>query len=136
MKDPKEKPTNNLLCPSYIAKSGAQLYGIINSSGSIDYLKTTIEINETFVTQANKGRAAEKRFRFAGNCAKSGCKQWSGSECGLIDNIIDVIGNEASQELQHCAIRQKCRWYSQKRGLACAQCNEFIRDIESSLIYE
>lgn len=132
----KPEDTENLLCPSYVAKPGAKLYGIINADGFIDYLKEPMEIDETFVKEANKGREPEKRFRFAGNCAKSGCKQWDGTskECGLVDQIIDIIGNEESFQLQDCAIRSKCRWFSQRKGLACSQCNEVIRNIEMKIM--
>jgi hypothetical protein len=129
------KNKENLVCPSYVCKPGAKLYGIINSKGIIDYLKEPIIIDDTFMVEAHKGREPEKRFRFAGNCVKSGCKQWdtSGHECGLINDVIDIIGNDTT-ELQHCSIRKKCRWYSQRGGHACAQCNEVIRNMEASLV--
>lgn len=139
MKNPKNlelEAPENLLCPSYVAKPGAALYGIVNSRGFIDYLQATIEIDETFVAEAQKGRAPENRFRFAGNCAKTGCKQWNTGQkaCGLIDDVIEVIQNPELAELQHCAIRDKCRWFRQRSGLACAQCNEIIRNIETAMV--
>ena len=131
-----EKDSENLLCPSYVCKPGAQLYGIVNSNGFIDYLKATLEVEETFVVEANKGRDPGKRFRFAGNCAKSGCKQWDGQgkQCGLIDTIIDIVDNPEPEDLQHCPIRSQCRWYKQRKGMACAQCNEVIRNIEMKMV--
>jgi len=125
----------NLSCPSYVAKPGAKLYGIVNSEGQIDFLKDAIEVDETFIQKAMEGRAPEKRFRFAGNCAKSGCKQWSAehAECGLINTVIDVVGKEEQSTLPDCAIRSTCRWYHQQKGLACSQCNEVIRNIETAL---
>lgn len=139
MKTPDKQPTKateNLLCPSYVCKPGAQLYGVVNSNGFIDYLKATLEVEEAFVEEANKGRDPGKRFRFAGNCAKSGCKQWNSSEkeCGLIDTVIEVVGNEQPEELQYCPIRSNCRWFRQRKGMACAQCNEVIRNIEMKMI--
>ena len=127
----------NLLCPNYYGKPGAELFGVVNSSGFIDYLKSTIEVNETFMEEANKGRHPEKRFRFAGNCAKSGCNHWSGKKhaCGLIDQVIDVIGNEEQSELPECPIRKKCRWFQQRGDLACAQCNELIRNLETKALH-
>lgn len=121
-----------LLCPSYVCKPGAQLYGIVNKNGFIDYLKATMEINETFVQEASKGREPEKRFRFAGNCAKSGCKQWDqeGKQCGLIDQVIELFDHSIPDQLQDCPIRSRCRWFRQRKGLACAQCSEVIRNME------
>ncbi|GAB2563229.1 hypothetical protein [Spirosoma areae] len=127
---------SNELCPSYMCKSGAKLYGIINSNGNTDYLKSPITINESFVNEAKKGRDPEKRFRFAGSCIKSGCTQWSeiNNECGLIDKMILTLNNSPSGSLKDCSIRLKCRWYSQKGEIACAQCNELVRSIETEII--
>ena len=129
------KPTY-LLCPSYTCKPGAQLFGIVNSSGFIDYLQSTIEVNETFVEEANKGRTPEKRFRFAGNCAKNGCKQWdkADSQCGLIDTVIEVFEKPPQQKLQSCPIREKCRWFAQRKETACHNCNEVIRNLETKML--
>jgi hypothetical protein len=125
-----------LLCPSYICKPGAALFGIVNANGFIDYLQSTIEIDETFVEAAQEGRTPEQRFRFAGKCAKNGCKQWNNAqhECGLIDTVIEALGNEPDETLQDCPIRPKCRWFAQKSELACANCNEIIRNLESKLL--
>lgn len=131
MKNSKDR--ENLLCPSYIAKPGAQLYGIVNKSGFIDYLDATIEITDTFMTEVRKGRPPEVRFRFADACAKNGCSQWENNkqECGLIDTIIDVIKKPEQLPLQPCPIRVDCRWFRQRAGKACAQCNEVIRNLET-----
>lgn len=130
------KSEDNKLCPSYAPKPGAELYGIVNSSGFINYLNSTLEVNEAFIEDASKGRDLDKRFRFAGNCAKTGCKQWDGANslCGLIDTLINILNNPEPKELQYCPIRERCRWYSQKKGLACGQCNEVIRNIEMKMI--
>jgi hypothetical protein len=136
MENNKDNDSDNSYCPSYAVKPGAKLYGIVNENGFINYLKSPIEINQDFIEEAYKGREPEKRFRFAGNCSKSGCNQWNGTskECGLVDQLIDIIGNEESIQLQDCPIRSKCRWFSQRKGHACAQCNEVIRDIEMKII--
>lgn len=125
----------NYTCPSYAAKPGVTLFGIINKAGTTDYLQKSIEVDDSFINKASEGRTPEKRFRFAGKCAKSGCKQWSSenSECGLIETIISVYDKPEQKELGHCDIRPTCRWYKQRKGLACAQCNEVIRNIEATL---
>jgi len=131
-----KKEDNSLLCPSYVAKPGAQLFGIVNGNGFIDYLKTTIEIDEAFVEEAHKGRPPEQRFRFAGKCAKNGCKQWDGKQgaCGLIDNIITMNERVETEVLQTCAIRERCRWFAQRGATACANCNDVIRNLERELL--
>ncbi|NMM49826.1 hypothetical protein [Marinigracilibium pacificum] len=119
-----------------MAKPGAKLFGIVNTNGFIDYLKATIEIDETFVEEAAKGRPPEQRFRFAGNCAKNGCKQWNGKKgaCGLIDNIIEFNDNRDVKDLNPCAIRERCRWFAQRGARACSNCNDVIRNLETELL--
>ncbi|HEA29018.1 MAG TPA: hypothetical protein ENH91_03330 [Leeuwenhoekiella sp.] len=131
-----ENSKSSKLCPSYAAKPGSQLFGIVNRNGFIDYLENTLEVNEPFMEEASKGRNPEERFRFAGNCAKSGCSQWNDGkeQCGLIDKIIKIVDNTEKTELQPCPIRSQCRWYDQRQGLACAQCNEIIRNIEMKIV--
>lgn len=126
----------NLKCPSYICKPGAELYGVVNSEGKVDFLKETFEVDLPFVKEALKGKDPESRFRFSGNCAKSGCKQWNSTakKCGLITTVIDRFAKPDIKELQSCPIRSKCRWYAQEKSLACAQCNEVFRNLEGSIV--
>jgi hypothetical protein len=123
----------SLSCPSYIAKSGAELFGIINSEGQVHYLSESIVIDDDFVDEANKGRKPEERFRFAGKCIEKGCKQWETNTnmCGLTQKIIRTINNiDTLKELPNCAIRDKCRWFAQENELACANCSEVFRNQE------
>ncbi len=127
---------NNRLCPSYAPTPGAKLYGIVNKNGFINYLKDTMTVSKSFLEEASKGKDLDKKFRFAGNCAKSGCEQWDNksTQCGLINTIINIVNNPALEELTYCPIREKCRWYAQRQGLACAQCSEIIRNIETRIL--
>lgn len=125
-----------LKCPSYVCKPGAELYGMVNSRGKVNFLKQGFEVDLSFVKEATKYKDPESRFRFAGNCAKSGCKQWKPDtkECGLIDKVIALVAKPESKDLQPCPIRTKCRWYSQKKNLACSQCDEVFRNLEGSIV--
>lgn len=129
-------PAQNLLCPSYVAKPGATLFGIVNAEGKIDYLPEAVEIDKTFVDEAKKGRTPEARFRFAGNCAKSGCHQWDkeGHNCSLVGRIVNALDRPVQAALQDCAIRDRCRWFAQEGASACANCNEVMRNIETRLL--
>jgi hypothetical protein len=133
MNTQESKSSEHLLCPSYVAKPGASLFGIVQADGKVDYLPEPIQIDKTFVEEAKKGRPAEERFRFAGNCAKGGCHQWDGHECGLVGKIVKAL-DRVEDGLQACAIRSKCRWFAQEGAKACANCNEIIRNIEAKLV--
>lgn len=128
---PNSEP-DSLLCPSYVSKPGAKLFGIQNSNGKIDYLQHPITIDETFVDTAKMGRAAEERFRFAGKCVEKGCHQWNTTshECGLVGAIIQRMNEPLSNAPLHCPIRSRCRWFAQKGMQAYANCNDVIRNLE------
>ncbi len=124
--------SDRLLCPSYVAKPGALLYGVVNAQGQTEFLEEPIRINETFVTEASKGRAPEERFRFAGTCISKGCKQWNSTEaaCGLVGKIVEKMNRKAEAVLPECGIRPACRWFAQQGSLACASCPEIMRNVK------
>lgn len=126
MKTPIEK--SSLSCPSYIAKPNAELFGIRSENGEVLYLKKTIPIDEIFIEATQKGRQAEERFRFSGKCIEKGCKQWESNQCGLVSKVIEAFQKSMNEHIQHCAIRQTCRWYEQEKDLACANCTEVFRN--------
>ncbi|WP_338870752.1 hypothetical protein WBJ53_23585 [Spirosoma sp. SC4-14] len=121
----------SLLCPSSIAKPGATLFGIQDSTGHIEYLEEPIVVDKTFVETARQGRAPEERFRFASNCAKSGCGHWDSGNagCSLVGKLVEAMNRNVAQTLPVCAIRSNCRWFHQEGASACANCNEVVRNI-------
>ncbi|WP_439581754.1 hypothetical protein [Dyadobacter bucti] len=134
-----EKKQESLQCPSYIAKPGADLFGILGKDGKVEYLEEPIRIDKTFVEAAKvheekTGRSAEERFRFSGKCIEGVCSQWSheNSHCSLVGRVIEAMNKkvEAENSLMPCSIRHSCRWYAQQGALACANCNEIVRVVE------
>ena len=126
----------SLLCPSSIAKPGAELFGVQDAAGHIEYLDEPIVIDKTFVDVARQGRAPEERFRFASNCAKNGCGHWAGegTVCGLVGKIVDAMNRKAEAELVACPIRDRCRWYHQQGATACASCDEVVRNLRMAAV--
>lgn len=122
---------SSLLCPSSIAKPGAALFGVQTAAGQIEYLEQPIVVDQTFVDKARQGRAPEERFRFASNCAKSGCGHWDSGQsgCSLVGKVVDAMNRKAAETLIACAIRTNCRWYQQEGALACASCDEVVRNV-------
>ena len=126
--------SDRLLCPSYVAKPGALLYGVVSTEGQVEYLEEPIRVDQTFVTEASKGRAPEERFRFAGACIGKGCGQWdtTGASCGLVGKIVENMNRKAEAALPECGIRPTCRWFAQQGSVACASCPEIIRNVKMS----
>jgi hypothetical protein len=114
---------NNYLCPSAPLYAGSKLLGIVNTAGEVDIIAQPIEVDEVFTEAANKGKAAEQKFRFVNKCLKSGCAQWTGHSCGIIERVLDNIETSLlKEEIPECGIRHSCRWFEQESYSACKVC--------------
>lgn len=114
---------DKIMCPSSKAQKGAQLLGVRQEDGKVAILPQTLMIDESFISEANKVKPAEQRFRFTNKCIESGCAQWTGSRCGVADKIVSVLAHlPIEEELPQCAIRPDCRWFRQNGVNACKIC--------------
>ena len=112
------------LCPSATCSKGASLLGIVEDNKTVTLLDTPIKINDAFIQKAHEYGEPEKRFRFVDKCIKSGCAQWTGSSCGVMNELAASNPSIRADEddLPVCFIRRTCRWYSQDGGKACKIC--------------
>lgn len=115
------------LCPSTRAAPGNALLGVVGADGRVGILGRPIPVDDAFLAVARQGRAPEKRFRFAGRCVRSDCRQWSDGRCGVIDRVLAMTG-EIDAPLPPCGIRARCRWFAQAGGAACHACPEVVTD--------
>lgn len=119
-------------CPSAKGKPGALLLAVINATGQADILEHPVPVTEEFIAKARQGRSPEQRFRFANKCVESGCLQWTGSRCGVIDKVIEELNHlESEGGLPICDLRPRCRWYNQSGADACRVCPFVITESES-----
>lgn len=119
------------LCPSTTAGPGTALIGIVGADGRVGILGRPLPVDADFLARARRGRAPEKRFRFAGACVRSSCRQWSDGRCGVIDRVLAITGEAASaadRPLPPCGICGRCRWFAQRGGAACHACPEIVTD--------
>ena len=115
----------SLTCPSAPATVGAGLLGMMEADGRIANLRTLMQVDETFLQAARAAGKPEARMRFSGRCQTSGCAQWTGHSCGVIERVmqrVSDLGLPSPQSLQPCTIRGTCRWYAQAGAEACAAC--------------
>lgn len=119
------------MCPSYVGKVGAQLFGVVNKDGKVQFI-TPLTVTEEFVQQNDH---LEQRFRFTGKCVEKGCAQWNNEEskCSLSKKVQNLDLNQ-DKELSFCPIRSQCRWFSQDGNNACFSCNEITRNMEELLL--
>jgi hypothetical protein len=123
-----------ILCPSAPCHEGAILVGIVMPDGRVAFASDRVVVDGEFVQIARQGRSPESRFRFGSACAKSGCAQWTGERCGVIDSVLEAAPGEAgASELPECSIRHQCRWFNQRGAAACAVCPEVLTDMREDL---
>ena len=123
-----ESKPDGKLCPSSTLQEGAILLGIVMPDGSVAYAKDRIVVDENFVRGTQGGTPAEQRFRFSSPCMKGACNQWTGSRCGVIDEVVEAVGGDVPSSLPHCSIRPQCRWFAQQGAAACGACPLVITD--------
>ena len=111
-------------CPSSKFTKGSLLIGIKNDQEEMDILEEPIKITEDIYEQLKAANSRpEKAVRVANKCITSGCKQWTGDKCGVIDEMLGKVEEGyLKDQLPTCAIRSTCRWYSQQKELACKVC--------------
>lgn len=113
------------LCPSAPATEGAILLGVVGADGAIGYLQPPLTVDADFLERAAHGRPAEERFRFSSPCVEASCGYWTGTSCGVIEQVLARQGaHELPQAaaLPHCSIRRSCRWFAQSGPRACSAC--------------
>ncbi len=112
-----------IMCPSSKATPGAKLLGVRQEDGMVAILPQPLRIDDTFIEVASQASPAEQHFRFTNKCIESGCAQWTGSRCGVADQILTVMDQlVVSDTLPECGIRPACRWYRQNGPDACKVC--------------
>ncbi len=129
-----------LSCPSAPAAPGATLLGVLGADGRIHNLRTPLKVDAGFLDAAARDGPVEARMRFAGRCQTSGCSQWTGSRCGVIDRAmahLEAVGaRPVPQDLPPCVIRGDCRWFAQSGPDACGTCTLIVTDTRRTLAAE
>src|ERR1700760_1626781 len=107
---------DGLLCPSADCAEDAILLGVIASDGRVAYLTPELRIDQEFVAIASAGRTPDARFRFAAPCAQGLCGHWTGSRCGLVEEVVSSESATRGAVLPRCSIRPRCRWFGRAGG--------------------
>jgi hypothetical protein len=141
--------SDHVRCPSHRCKPGSDLIGVRQDDGTVAILPQPLPVDQHFIDVVSRDAAApEQRFRFSNKCIESGCSQWTGSRCGVIDNVLQllagapVVGDiappatmtsptpgESSETLPPCGIRSTCRWFLQAGADACRVCPYVVTHI-------
>lgn len=120
---------DKIMCPSAKGKQGSLLLGV-RQNGSISILPHALQMDDQFIKKANETALAEQNFRFANKCVEGGCKQWTGTRCGVADKMIGFLDKiNTGDQLIPCSIRHQCRWFIQNGNEACKICPYVVTEI-------
>lgn len=128
-------------CPSAPCHEGVELLGVMTPERRLAYLQSRPRVDAAFVEQAKSLGHPERRFRFSTTCIESGCPQWNGCGCAVIDQVVDSESEstatvvESEHRLPACSIRRTCRWFFQRGAAACAVCPTIVADIGGTLTW-
>jgi hypothetical protein len=123
-----------LTCPSAPCESGAVLLGVAGSGGDFGYITPAVRVSEDLAAKLKAQGSPERRIRFAQQCVKGRCIQWTGNRCGVIDRVLDARAEHTTHDsmplaLPRCAIRSTCRWFAQAGADACGACPLVLTDL-------
>jgi hypothetical protein len=121
----------SIMCPSNKCKPGSKLLGIRQENGTVSILPDPLPIDENFINTVNQDDVRpEQKFRFTNKCVETGCSQWNGKGCGVIDQVIQYLEHiPHNATLPKCSIRPSCRWFLQTGANACKICPYIITEI-------
>ena len=123
------KETHNKTCPSSLGQVGSNLLGVVNANGTVGFFSDPVEVTQEFIHDAGDFENLERRFRFSNKCVQSGCKQWTGNECGVIKAVLALDSIPATNDLPACSIRSTCRWFHQEGAIACNGCRYVVTNV-------
>jgi hypothetical protein len=129
-----KQPT--VLCPSAKPDTpGSIALGVM--TGTVEepqfiHFQRPLPVTEELLALANPVTPTEV-FRFAGTCAENGCTHFDGTNCRLVQNIVDQRPT-VTLSLPSCHIRSSCRWWQQEGREACFRCPQVVTDRPSQLL--
>jgi hypothetical protein len=101
---------------------GSVLLGIHTADG-LGFVLPPLPLDDDFIRAAERADSTpEARFRFSEPCVERGCKQWTGSACGVVQRVLAAEAPREDLDLPACGIRQRCRWFAQEGPPACMVC--------------
>jgi len=131
------RPSRTKACPSAVGQEGALLLGVMTPGKRVAFVHPPTRIDAEFAARLRAEGRPEARFRFSASCAESGCPQWTGHGCWVVDRALDVdrlaettdaVSALQGTQLPACGIRSSCRWFFQRGPEACAVCPLIVAD--------
>ena len=116
------------VCPSSSVRHATHLIGVVGPDARIRFVSPPLDLTTEFRDRSAEMGEPERRFRFAGPCIEEECAQWAGGRCGVIDEVVATFDIAEHSPERRCAVRPRCRWYSQRGRDACEVCDWIVTD--------
>jgi hypothetical protein len=112
------------------------MLGSVNLQQEVIFNTVEVKIDEDMAEELHhEFDEPEKHFRFSNACVETGCHQWKGGECSVINSIIQLNAMQQFPEhLPNCLIRSTCRWFYQRGSAACSLCSYIITDALDNIV--
>jgi hypothetical protein len=114
-------------CPSsHDAEETALVFAVVEGTPAeprATYLRRSLPL--VAVRHLAAGVAVEEVFRVAAPCAGSGCVHFDDNQCSLAQRVVDEL-EPVQDALPRCAIRSRCRWWSEQGIAACRRCPQVV----------
>jgi hypothetical protein len=124
-------PPDSLQCPSSQPEvAGAVAFGLVDHADGVPlvgFLEKVVPVTPELLELAKPLRPTEV-FRFAAPCEGEKCSHWGGTECTLVNRIVQILPVVSS--MPPCRVRSECRWFSQRGRDACARCPQVVTQNE------
>lgn len=116
-------------CPSTSLGHATHLLGVVDDAGQVRYVTPALPLTDDFRASALAAGDPERRFRFTGPCLETGCAQWTGAVCGVVEDLLEQVADvDLGTTLRPCTIRRECRWFAQRGADACHVCPLVVTD--------
>jgi hypothetical protein len=109
--------------------AGGQVFGIVGGTVEeprVGYLTQPLPVTREVLALAEPARSGEV-FRIAAPCAGHGCQHFDGSQCRLVQRIVQALP-VVVEELPLCALRPSCLWFRQEGKAACLRCPQIVSE--------
>lgn len=97
--------------------------GTVESPG-LAYLREPQPVTDELLAVSGSIAPTEV-FRFAAPCAGSGCQHFDGTDCRLVQRIVNMLPTVVDV-LPACQLRSNCRWWKQEGKAACLRCPQVV----------
>lgn len=121
----------HLNCPSSRPEiPGAEVFAVVSGTvkePQVHYVDNPIPVNDS-LQQTNLPVSLTEVLRISAPCMENRCQYFDGAKCRLAKVISEEGISRKKLSVPFCAIRDTCRWYTERGHDACRMCRYIVTD--------